>query len=257
MTSMKIVISILVALIGLAALTLAVRNAIVRAAAARRAERITGYRVEAGGVSVGLLRPAFELRDVRLLNPPGFSDPVAMVARRIQVAYAPFSLMRNQVRLREMTIDIPEIHVVQEADGRTNLELLQTARREKATVPAEEPADGAADPELNAAPRQVIIERLSVKIGAVDFKRYDQPGGAPRKLEFKLDVEKTYANVTDLAAVSRDIGAQALANALPQALQELGRYVDEHREDLEQAAENLRDAIKGLFRGAAPADQGD
>lgn len=128
----------------------------VRWAVLPRVGAAAGAAVEADSVSFSPFS-SLVLRGLRVT--PAGSDPL-LKAREVRVRYSLASILGGGFRSSEITIDAPEITVVQRADGGSNLADMEKARRA---------ADGgrAAPVQAGGAAPMVDIRNLSIRNGLV------------------------------------------------------------------------------------------
>jgi len=127
----------------------------LRREAVRAVERTTGSRASLAGLSVDWLRLAVRLDGFTLEGLPREGEKPLFAARSISVrlGLSPFS--RRRVRLREVQVEEPHVHVYHRADGSTNLP------RPKAPLRAETP----------------VADLVRLRVGLLDL----------RKAHFELD----------------------------------------------------------------------
>ena len=128
-------------------------SAPVRARVADAVQRATGHplRID-GGIGIAWsLTPAIAMRDVALLNPPGFSRPAFGRLARIEASLALLPLLSGRVEIRSVTLERPDILLERDAAGRGNW------------LPPAAPPPSAPAPPSAPSPR-MAIEVASVQI---------------------------------------------------------------------------------------------
>ena len=279
---MKRALKILASLVVLAIVVLALRNMIVRQVARRFLYSSTGFDLEIGDLSVWLLKPVVEIADLKLINPEDFPEPEAFVVRKIRIVYDLRSFLGDEIHLREVEVDIPKAVVIRNEDGDTNVGRLGGGREPvPAPAPAPPPPEAAGEEAPSGAPREAAspsgegpgaaparaepaakpatkpfrIDTLRIRIGTVQIYDYSRGGREPAVMTCNMNVDRTFTGVTDPKQIAPGLAAAVLENAGGQAIMEMGRIFQGNRDDLsavqdqlEEAAEKMRHAIKGLLQ---------
>lgn len=119
-----IVVVLLVILAGAAVLggNALLNTGPVRARLAEAVQRATGHALRLDGPLTLTWSPipAIAVRDVALLNPPGFSRPEFVTARAIEARMALLPLLSGRVELRQLTLDGVDALLERDASGRGN-----------------------------------------------------------------------------------------------------------------------------------------
>lgn len=264
----QIGLSILLVLAALTVAALLARNVILRRVTERAIEQATGFEVEVAHFQYGLAGSTIEVRGVRLLNPAGYAEPVALEIERLLVQYNLKSLFSRDVRLPQIQLIIPRIVLVQLPTGETNFGRLAEETRIRSARPQptlepppapppqpETPADEApppapappAPPAPREAPppRTLLIERLTVAIGTAEYHRYRADQAEPEIHIEQVNWERTYENVRDLEDVSQQIAGELVAR---QVSQEIGRLAEQHGVELRLDQEQVDRASRALRR---------
>lgn len=120
---------VLAILLGVAALLL--KDILAEEWIERRLEADTGLEVRVDRAEVGLLEPAVTLEGLRLYNPAAFGGGPLVVVRELHVEYDRSALVRGVLRLGLLRLEVQSLTLVQNEDGRWNLEVLaaETDRR--------------------------------------------------------------------------------------------------------------------------------
>lgn len=83
--------------------------------------RTTGGAVELKSVEVGFRKGTFHVEQLRLLNPPGFGGGPMLDLPELYLAYDEAAAVTNALHFREVRLNLAEIGIVIDAQGRTNL----------------------------------------------------------------------------------------------------------------------------------------
>ena len=180
-----------------------VKDLTVKVALEKGMEVVTGLKLRMSSVSVGIVKTAVGIKDLRIYNPQGYVDKLMLDMPEIYVNYDLPAILTGKIHLREVRIDMNEFVVVKNAKGELNLDSLNVVKAEKSgKKPAQEAAGKA--PEIS-------IDKLHLKIGKVTYKDYSK-GGAPAVQEFNVNLDETYSNIDDPYALVSLIVVKALAN---------------------------------------------
>lgn len=113
---------VLAILLGVAALLL--KDALLEEWVEQRLEAATGWEVRADRAEVGLLEPAITLEGLRLYNPAAFGGGPLVVMRELHLEYDRGALARGALRLRLLRLEVESLTLVQDLEGRWNLQVL-------------------------------------------------------------------------------------------------------------------------------------
>lgn len=196
----KLITLFLVVVVALLGLTLA-KNGIAQGAVQGVFKQVTGLDLKIASLNLGILAGKLDARGIRLNNPPGFADPVMVDMPTLLVDLEPASLFKGNVHLEAVELDLKELLVIKNRDGKLNLDYLKPAGS-KGT--ADKPAKPAKAPEMR-------IDSLRLKIGKVVYKDYSK-GGNPSVQEFPLNLNESYSNITNVNAILPLIITKALMN---------------------------------------------
>lgn len=195
-----IIISILVAILLIMAVF---KDAIVRLAAENAVRMITGLKLRVADFKVGLLRPVIDIKGLVLFNPKGYPDKTMVDMPGIFVDYDLAAIIKGNVHLRRVHIDLREFTVVKNSDGDLNLDSLKVVRSHKQGVRPQEVDRGKAI--------QMQIDELRLKVGRVLYKDYSR-GPRPVVREFNVNINERYTNISDPYALVSLIVVRTLTN---------------------------------------------
>ncbi|MFH1548690.1 MAG: AsmA family protein, partial [Candidatus Omnitrophota bacterium] len=196
----KLGIVILIILVLLVAVVLA-RNTIAKNAISAGVKAITGLDLNIGSMDVGILKSIVSIKEIKLYNPPEFSDKLMVVLPEIYVDYDLGAFLKKIVHIEEMKLNLKEFVVVKNEKGALNLDSLKVVKDKK----------GAPSQEEKTKKGEFKIDVLQLKIGKVIFKDYSQ-GKNPKTIEVKLDIDEKYENITDANKLVSLIVTKALMN---------------------------------------------
>ncbi len=209
---MKIIRTIVVAIVVLVAVVLLGKNVIARIAVTRGVKAVTGLRLEIKSLEVGLRSTMVRVKGLRVMNPPGFTDPVMLDAPEIYVNYDLGSLLKGHPHLEEVRLNLEQLTVVRNRQGELNLNSLRSVKEtKKAASPQTPPSE-----KKPAETPSIQIDVLNLDIGKVVYKDYTA-GPTPSVREFNLGVHERFEHITNPSVlgsliVSRALTRTALAN---------------------------------------------
>lgn len=112
----------LVALVVLLAVLLLVfKDTIIRVVTEHRIRAETGMEAKIRRVSVGLFSPVISIDDLRVYNTPEFGGGIFLAVPELHVEYDRALLMEQKFHITLMRLNLAEIDVVRNAEGRTNI----------------------------------------------------------------------------------------------------------------------------------------
>lgn len=201
----KIFTTIVVLLVVLLIVAVAARNFIARTAVSAGVKAVTGLTLTMDGMNVDIFNTALGIVNMKIYNPEGYADKLMLDMPEIYVDYDLPALLKKDIHLTEVRIDLSEFVVVRDASGELNLDSLKVVKEEKETAAA--PAE---KEETKAAP-QFRIDLLKLKLGKVVYKDYSKGGEADVR-EFKLNIDKEYKDITNPQALAMSIMTTAFVN---------------------------------------------
>lgn len=255
---------------------LLVQDRLLKEAARRVFVEQTGFDVEIGSVNASLWKSRVELENVEVRNPPNYPEPTAFVIQRATMTLDPWSLFRGETHLKELTLDVPRVVVVRNAEGETNLEQISGKRATKASsagsagesvsVPGSggEPVEASGTASMETAPKPAAkpasvpkerpfrIDRLALKIGTVEYHDY-RGGREPAVSEFNLNLEREGENIRS----GEEIGALLVGGVMQSLVTQLFSGVGDNlksavedkdfQQEVKKIGKNLKNAFKGLL----------
>ncbi len=157
---------------------------------------VTGLRLSMN-LSVGIFKPVIRVRNMKLYNPAGFSQPVMMDMPELAVRYDLGAFLKGGVHLQEALVDLKEFTVERNAKGQLNLDALKFVQEKKARGKAPPPAR-----------QNFQVDRLRLKVGRVVFKDFSV--SPPNTVEFPLNLDESYTGIRSPQVLGSLIVARAL-----------------------------------------------
>ena len=219
------------------------KNVIVKAAVTTGVKAVTGLSLSIKKMKIGILSTLIGIDELKLYNPKGFEDPVMADIPEVYVNYRLGAFLKKKVHLEEVRLYIKEIVVAKNKDGKLNLDSLTSIGAAKEAKEKQEEKKTAAQKKSKAAPPQIKIDLLKLKIDKVYYKDYSK-GDTPSVKEFNVNIDATYENITDPKALVNIIVVKALANTTISSLTnfDLGLLAD----GLKGSIKDVGEVISGL-----------
>ena len=107
--------------LALLVIALAYRDWIAGQLAERKIRDLTGLEAEIGNVSFSLAEPKFTFNNFKLYNTPEFGGALLLDIPELHVEYDRSALRHHQVHITFMRVNVNELDVVRNGEGRTNL----------------------------------------------------------------------------------------------------------------------------------------
>lgn len=259
---MKLIRFLLLGLAAALVLALVFRNVVLKQQIEKILTAQTGFGLELDRVNLGWNFTSFELEGARLLNPPDFPDREALNIRQVRVAYRFWSLFSREVHFNEVLLDIPKLVIVRKADGETNAQRLSGVGGGSAHggaaggssgdgQPAPAPGGGTTpEPRENKEPPGFRIDRLVLRVGAVEFRDYSKAkdGGPPAVTAMTLNVDQEHHDITSV----QQLGGLVLGGAVQQMGlfligQELQDPDGKLNKKIQKAADKFQKSLNKLF----------
>ena len=96
-------------------------NSILRGLIEHNIRAQTGMDVEIGRVEVGWTEPTFEIRDLKIYNPPSFGGTQFLDVPEIHIEYDRVALLKNELHLTLLRLNIAELDIVKNPTGDVNV----------------------------------------------------------------------------------------------------------------------------------------
>jgi uncharacterized protein involved in outer membrane biogenesis len=112
----------LAALAVVLAVTLALSlNSILRAIIEHKIRAQTGMDAEIGRVELGWTEPTFEIRDLKIYNPPSFGGTPFLDIPEIHIEYSRAAILKREIHLTLLRFNLAELDVVRSKSGQINI----------------------------------------------------------------------------------------------------------------------------------------
>ncbi|MEO8426667.1 MAG: AsmA family protein [Verrucomicrobiota bacterium] len=170
------------------------KDTLVKSLVERRIRSQTGLEVRIGKFEASLLTPTVTIENFKLYNAPEFGGSMFIDLPELHLEYDLTPMTSGQIHLRLLRLNLTEINLVENKDGKTNLELLQHR--------LEESPQWSPDQKNKRKIEFAGIDTLNLTIGKVNYISFKEPGkNWSRNLGLKNEVVKNVKSEADLAAV--------------------------------------------------------
>ena len=149
---------LVLALILLILLLLVFLDSIAKSLVERRIHQQTGLPVKIGKLSIGLRRPTLSIENFKLGNSPDFGGSTFINIPLLRVEYDLLALRSRRIHFNTVLFNLAELHVVQNKDGKTNVQAVQERGKESFSA-----GSGGATVEFEG------IDALTLTVGRLKF----------------------------------------------------------------------------------------
>ncbi len=176
---------IIIAIVILFAASFA-KDLIIKVVVSTVAEQVTGAKVGIGGFSLGIFRQSVHVKNFVMYNPGGFPQGILVELPRIHVDYDISSLLKGRLHLSFVDVDLKELGLEKNKEGRLNVDSLKIVQREE---PEQEKKHAP------AKPLEMQIDVLNLQLGRIVDKDYST-GAEPSIKVYDINLKKSYKNIT-------------------------------------------------------------
>jgi hypothetical protein len=92
------------------------------------------------GLSVGVFRHSLRVSGFKMYNPEGFSKSALIDLPKAAVDYDLFSLLKGKLRLTRLDIELHEVLIEKNREGKLNVDSLKIAEEEEKKAEKKKPA---------------------------------------------------------------------------------------------------------------------
>lgn len=238
------VFGILVVLALVVGVLLLSRDSIAKSAAEKQIFAQTGMTAKIGLLHIGISEPVVRIENLRIFNPPGFDNARFVDIPEIHVEYDRGALFSRKLHFTLVRFNLADVSVVENAEGKTNLEYLREKQKETAA-----PGGKASKPVMEF----VGIDTLNLTLGRVRFSSVKHP---ERAREIKLDVKnaelKNVKSSKDFSSLIAGIllkhGADFLGEGVGAAADAATGAIKDAGGTAEKTGTKLLDAIGSPFK---------
>ena len=209
------------------------KDLIVRVIFENTFSSLSGLRISARSIDVGVFNASMDVKGLVIFNPPSFPDKVMAEIDRLYVNYDITSGFRRQIHIRDMVFYVGTVNVIKDEKGRNNLNSFKI-------VNAIELIDKGASSKNGKMPR-IRIDRLHLKGGKVIYKDYTR-APYPAVTEFEVRVDESYENITNPYELVSLIVSRSLVKTSPSTI--IGFDLKPFQNQVKDAMSKGMEAIK-------------
>ncbi len=224
-------IAIAVAVLGI--VLFLTRNAIARKSVEYGARKMTGFPLTLGSVDLELFSSKVDVHDLKLMNPPEFQEQMFVDMPELYVDYRLPSMFSGVPHVNDMLINIKQLVIVKNKTD-SNVEKLK----------------GILSSPGSTSSSKYTVDKLRIHVGTVTIKDYSRP--KPSARDIKLNLDRTYRNITDSTDISKLVLFTVLGNV---PLPDIGINANDLKQNLGgvttqagQALQGASDAIGGFIQ---------
>lgn len=175
------------------------KDILIKSVVTAAARQVTGAEVQIDVFSFDILDSSVHIRGLKIYNPAGFPREILIDIPKIEVEYDLSALLKKQLHLPQVEIDLKEVVVIQNKEGQLNVNSLKLSKKEEPKAKEKQPE--------KAMPMQ--IDLLKLNIGIVVHKDFSA-GEKPIVQVYDINIKKTYKNITSAAQLASLILAESL-----------------------------------------------
>ena len=188
-----------------------VRDFLVKSLIGSVATSVTGAPTRVGGLSLSVIRQSIKISNFRMYNPKGFAKGVLVNIPKMSVACNLGALITGKIHLRRLELEIKEIGMVKNKEGKLNVDSLKIAAEKS----------GEKEKKMPAKHLAMQIDVVSLGMGRVVSKDYSVEGPPVVKV-YDINLKKTYKNITSAQQLAALIISEPLKAAGIQGLRVYG-----------------------------------
>lgn len=233
----KIAVLLLILMLGVFAVSIG-KDLIIKGAIESIVSIATGLRIDIGELKTSIVNSSIDIRDMTVLNPPRFEDKIMLYIPEIYIDYDLSALLKKEIHLKDVRIDLKQFTVIKDKRGETNLDHIKNLKKK-----------GGKTAKGGTGERPLQIDNLKLKIGKVIYKDYSL-GEKPVITEYNINLDSRYRNVQNASEIMGIIVARALINTTIGTLSDFRKFKDTTAGTLETGKDILKrtaDELKGIL----------
>ncbi len=176
------------------------KNLIIKSVVTNISSGIVGAPIHMDSFSMNILTSTIHITGFKIYNPSGFPEGMLVSCPKINVIYDRASLFSKKPHLRLMDIELKQMVLVKNKEGKLNVDSLKIVHPSKSSPPA---------------PMQ--IDLLNLKIGQIVYKDYTI-GAVPAVRVYNVNRQQSYKSIPTaqqlaLLVLSQPMKAAAIRDA--------------------------------------------
>ncbi|MCX5681675.1 MAG: AsmA family protein [Candidatus Omnitrophica bacterium] len=181
-----------------------VRDFLIKSIIGTTISSVTGAPTHIGGLSLSIIKQSVRISDLKLYNPTGFPKDVLVDIPKINVACNMGALLKGKIHLKQLDIDLKELGLAKNKEGKLNVNSLKTAEGQKGEKKKTD--------QKPASEMKIQMDVVNLSLGRVVDKDYSVEGSALTKV-YDINLKKTYKNITSVQQLAALIVAEPLKAA--------------------------------------------
>lgn len=180
-------------------------NPIAKFLTVRQIRQQTGLNATIGKLSIGLGNPTFAIENFRLYNSSDFGGSIFLAVPEARVQYDLPALRAKRIHLNLVQLNLGELHIVQNKNGKTNLQALRERQNPSSS------SSGASAAQFEG------IDTLKLTIGKLRFTSDKNPArNEERYIGYKNETIKNVKSMKDLEPLIARIALEKDVKFLPE-----------------------------------------
>jgi hypothetical protein len=168
--------------------------------------------VSIGNTDAKIIASSIRLKNITVKNPKEFSDRQMIDMPQIYIDFDPAALFKGVAHFQEVRLDLKEVVVVKNRDGKVNIDAVKPTEDEKKKQKEEVARKKETKPKEKQKAPKLQIDKLYLSIGRVLYKDYSG-GGEPKIQTFDVNIkERLYTNIQNPSGVVSLIMLEVLTN---------------------------------------------
>ncbi len=161
-----------------------VKDSLVKSIVTVAAAEVVGAPVQIGGLSLRIVGQSIRITNLKIYNPSGFPKGILLDLPRGFAKYNLGSLLKRKLHLRQLDLEIKEIGIQKNKEGKLNVDSLKVAKKEDGKE-IDEPGKFS----------DLQIDLLNLQMGRVVLKDFSQ--GGPAKISvYEINLKRSYKNIS-------------------------------------------------------------
>ncbi len=178
------------------------KNVIARVAVSSSVKVLTGLELSIKDINLDIKNTSIGINEMKLYNPEGFTDRLMVDMSRIYVDYDLPAILKGNIHLKKVIINLKEFISVKNKNGELNLDSLKVVKESQ----KEEKPQAVKE---TSKKTNFKIDVLELKIGRVIYKDYSNDE-KPEVKEYKVNIDGKYEDITNIQDLIRLILIKAL-----------------------------------------------
>lgn len=177
------------------------KDQIIKFTVSQAASQIIGAKVSIGGLSLGVIKQSIQIKNLKIYNPKEFPRGILVYLPHIKANYDLASFFKGKLYLSLLEIDLKEIGLVRNKEGKLNVDNLKIAQKPATTE--KKPA---------AKPMEMQIDLFNLSMGRIVSQDYTVSPG-PAIQVYDINLKKSYKNITSAHQLAALIIAEPMKAA--------------------------------------------